>query len=89
MAGRSDLIASLWRDPRIHNRRCRCGRWIIDTGRERILVDRSGARPGAGGGVTRTTFQIAPEQALVSELGETGAQRPAISSEWSSPILHG
>jgi hypothetical protein len=31
--------------------------WIIETGTERILVD-AGARPGAGGGVTRTTFQI-------------------------------
>ena len=45
--------------------------WIVETGTERILVD-AGARPGAGGGVTRTTFQISPEQALVPELARRG-----------------
>ena len=45
--------------------------WIVDTGAERILVD-AGARPGAGGGVTRTTFEIAPDQSLVAELARRG-----------------
>jgi glyoxylase-like metal-dependent hydrolase (beta-lactamase superfamily II) len=45
--------------------------WIVETGKERILID-AGARPGAGGGVTRTTFQISPDQGLVPELARRG-----------------
>jgi N-acyl homoserine lactone hydrolase len=64
------LIASLWRDPRF-TQPLPMWAWIIDTGRERILVD-TGARPGATGGVTRTTFQIAPEEALLGQLARQG-----------------
>jgi N-acyl homoserine lactone hydrolase len=64
------LIARLWRDERF-TQPLPMWAWIIDTGSERILVD-AGARPGAGGGVTRTAFHIAPEQALVSELARQG-----------------
>ena len=45
--------------------------WIIETGTERILVD-TGARPGAGGGPTRTRFDIAADQGLVPELARRG-----------------
>jgi glyoxylase-like metal-dependent hydrolase (beta-lactamase superfamily II) len=64
------LIASLWRDPRF-TPPLPMWAWIIETGTERILVD-TGARPGATGGVTRTAFQIAPEQTLVAELARQG-----------------
>jgi len=64
------LIASLWRDPRF-TQPLPMWAWIIDTGRERILVD-TGARLGATGGVTRTTFQIAPEQTLLAQLARQG-----------------
>lgn len=68
--GSFGLIASLWRDPRFTTP-LPMWAWIIETGTERILVD-AGARPGAGGGVTRTRFQISPEQALVAELAQRG-----------------
>lgn len=45
--------------------------WIIETGTERILVD-AGGRPGMGGGVTRTRFDIAPDHALVPALAQRG-----------------
>lgn len=45
--------------------------WIIETGKELILID-AGGRPGASGGVTRTRFHISPEQALVPELARRG-----------------
>jgi len=64
------LIRDLWRDPDF-TRPLPMWAWIVDTGTERILID-AGARPGAGGGVTRTTFQISPEQALVPELARCG-----------------
>jgi glyoxylase-like metal-dependent hydrolase (beta-lactamase superfamily II) len=64
------LIRSLWRDPRF-TQPLPMWAWIVETGTERILID-AGARPGAGGGVTRTKFQISPEQALVPELARLG-----------------
>jgi len=66
------LIRDLWRDPAF-TRPLPMWAWIVETGTERILID-AGARPGAGGGVTRTSFQIAPEQALVSELAQRGLE---------------
>ena len=36
-----------------------------------FLVD-AGGRPGMGGGVTRTRFDIAPDQALVPALAQRG-----------------
>lgn len=45
--------------------------WIIETGTERILID-TGSRPGAGGGVTRTRFTLAPGQELAAELRRNG-----------------
>jgi len=45
--------------------------WVIETGTERILID-AGGRPGVGGGVTRTKFRIAPDQALVPQLARRG-----------------
>jgi len=41
--------------------------WILETANERILID-AGGRPGLGGGVTRTRFNVAAEQALECEL---------------------
>jgi N-acyl homoserine lactone hydrolase len=41
--------------------------WIVETDHERILID-AGAAPGAGGGPTRTKFEVAPNQTLVDEL---------------------
>jgi len=64
------LIKSLWRDQRF-TPPLPMWAWIVDTGRERILID-AGGRPGATGGVTRTTFQIAADQALVCELARHG-----------------
>jgi N-acyl homoserine lactone hydrolase len=45
--------------------------WIIETPSELILID-CGARPDTTGGVTRTRFSIAPEQALVPMLARLG-----------------
>ena len=45
--------------------------WIIETNEERILID-AGAAPGASGGVTRTRFDIAPNQTLADELARVG-----------------
>ena len=45
--------------------------WIIETGTERILID-AGSRRGAGGGVTRTRFTMAPGQDLGAELARKG-----------------
>jgi N-acyl homoserine lactone hydrolase len=64
------LIRALWRDPE-WTRPLPMWSWIIETPNERILVD-AGARPGAGGGITKTRFQIAPEQTLVQELARRG-----------------
>src|SRR5262245_21347828 len=64
------LIRSLWCDPRFTDP-LPMWAWIVGTGTERILID-AGARPGAGGGVTRTTFQISPDRALVQELARRG-----------------
>lgn len=64
------LIRSLWRDPRFTDP-LPMWAWIVETGTERILID-AGARPGAGGGVTRTTFQISPEQSLDRQLARRG-----------------
>jgi len=64
------LIRSLWRDDRF-TQPLPMWAWIVDTGDERILID-AGARPGASGGVTRTSFEISPEQTLVAELARCG-----------------
>jgi len=64
------LIRSLWRDDRF-TQPLPMWAWIVDTGDERILID-AGARPGASGGVTRTSFEISPEQTLVAELALCG-----------------
>lgn len=45
--------------------------WILETGAERILIDAS-SRRGAGGGVTRTRFTMAPGQDLGAELARKG-----------------
>src|SRR5438270_11892524 len=45
--------------------------WIVETHQERILIDAGGA-PGATGGVTKTRFDIAPDQTLVNELARLG-----------------
>ena len=64
------LIRALGRDPR-WTEPLPMWSWIIETGAERILVDASG-RPGLGGGPTRTSFHISPDQALVPELARRG-----------------
>ena len=68
--GSFGLINSLRRDSRF-TRPLPMWAWIVDTGTEKILVD-AGARPGSSGGVTRTRFQVSPEQALVPELARRG-----------------
>jgi hypothetical protein len=60
------LIRRLWRDPHF-TQPLPMWAWIVDTGTERVLID-AGARPGAGGGVTRTTFQISPDRTRAPRL---------------------
>jgi len=64
------LIRSLWRDDRF-TERLPMWAWIVETGTERILID-AGGRPGSTGGVTRTKFQIQPEEALLQQLALRG-----------------
>jgi len=64
------LIRALRRDPR-WTAPLPMWSWIIETGTERILID-AGGRPGLGGGPTRTSFHISPDQALVPELARRG-----------------
>ena len=80
------LIRALWRDERF-TRPLPMWSWIIETGNELILVD-AGARPGATGGVTRTRFNISPEQALVPELARRGF-KPADFDRVLLTHLHG
>lgn len=80
------LMRALWRDPRF-TRPLPMWSWIIETGNELILVD-TGARPGTTGGVTRTRFNIAPDQALVPELARRGF-KPADFDRVLLTHLHG
>lgn len=80
------LIRALWGDERF-TRPLPMWSWIIETGNERILVD-AGARPGATGGVTRTRFDIPPEQALVAKLARRGF-KPADFDRVLLTHLHG
>jgi N-acyl homoserine lactone hydrolase len=80
------LIRALWRDPR-WTAPLPMWSWIIETASELILVD-AGARPGATGGVTRTRFQISPEQALVPQLARLGF-KPADFDRVLLTHLHG
>jgi N-acyl homoserine lactone hydrolase len=68
--GSLGLIASLWRDPAF-TRPLPMWAWVVETGTQKILID-AGARPGASGGVTRTRFEISPDQTLVAELARRG-----------------
>ncbi|HKR08071.1 MAG TPA: N-acyl homoserine lactonase family protein [Gemmatimonadaceae bacterium] len=61
--------------------------WIIETASELILID-AGARPGASGGVTRTRFEIAEDEALVVQLEERGL-KPADFDRVLLTHLHG
>ena len=61
--------------------------WIIETGSERILID-AGARLGAGGGLTRTRFNVAPGQELGDELARQGL-RPGDVDRVLLTHLHG
>ena len=80
------LIRSLWRDARF-TAPLPMWAWIVETGTERILID-AGARAGSSGGVTRTRFEISPEQALVPELARRGLQ-PADFDRVVLTHLHG
>jgi N-acyl homoserine lactone hydrolase len=84
--GSLGLIASLWRDSRFTGP-LPMWAWIVETGTQRILID-AGARPGSSGGVTRTSFQISPEQALVPELARRGLE-PADFDRVVLTHLHG
>src|SRR4051812_987060 len=64
--GTLGLILALTRDPAF-TPSLPMWSWIVETSDERILID-AGAAPGAGGGPTRTRFEIAPNQTLVDEL---------------------
>src|SRR4051812_29725170 len=48
--------------------------WIIEAANERILID-SGGSPGTTGGLTRTRFNIAPNQSLACELARLNLRR--------------
>ena len=80
------LICALWGDSQF-TPPLPMWSWIIETGSELILVD-TGARPGATGGVTRTRFNISPEQALVLELARRGF-KPADFDRVLLTHLHG
>ena len=80
------LIRDLWRDPRFTGP-LPMWSWIIETQNELLLVD-AGARPGATGGVTRTEFDITPEEALVPQLAQLGFQ-PADFDRVVLTHLHG
>jgi glyoxylase-like metal-dependent hydrolase (beta-lactamase superfamily II) len=80
------LIRALWRDARWTGP-LPMWSWIIETATERILVD-AGARPGAGGGVTRTRFDISADQALVAILARRGL-KPADFDRVLLTHLHG
>ena len=80
------LIRALWRDPRF-TAPLPMWSWIIETPTELILID-AGGRPGTTGGVTRTRFNISPDQALVPELGRLGF-RPADFDRVLLTHLHG
>src|SRR3954468_13360383 len=70
--GSLGLILALARDPEF-TPSLPMWSWIIETGDERILID-AGAAPGAGGGPTRTKFEVAPDQILVHELARQGLE---------------
>ena len=64
------LIRDLFRDPD-YTPPLPMWAWIVETGRERILID-AGMRRGGGGGVTRTKFTMGPDQDLAGELARAG-----------------
>jgi N-acyl homoserine lactone hydrolase len=66
------LIRDLWRDPGFTGP-LPMWSWVIETDNELILVD-AGGRPGATGGVTRTAFDISPDEALIPQLARRGYQ---------------
>ena len=80
------LIRALWRDARF-TAPLPMWSWIIETPTELILID-AGARPGTTGGVTRTRFDISPDQALVPELARRGF-KPADFDRVLLTHLHG
>ena len=80
------LIGRLMRDPRF-TPPLPMWAWIIETGRERILID-TGMRRGGGGGVTRTKFTMGPDEDLAGELAGKGF-RPADFDRVLMTHLHG
>ena len=64
------LIRALWRDPDFTGP-LPMWSWIIETPNELLLID-CGGRTDTTGGVTRTRFRIAPDQALVPGLARLG-----------------
>ncbi|HSQ33074.1 MAG TPA: MBL fold metallo-hydrolase [Gemmatimonadaceae bacterium] len=84
--GSLGLIRSLWRDDRF-TEPLPMWAWIVETGTERILID-AGGRPGSTGGVTRTKFQIQPEEALLQQLALRGL-KPADFDRVVLTHLHG
>jgi glyoxylase-like metal-dependent hydrolase (beta-lactamase superfamily II) len=80
------LIRALWGDPRWTGP-LPMWAWIVQTGSERILID-TGARPGATGGVTRTAFDVPPDQALMRKLARRGL-RPIDFDRVLLTHLHG
>lgn len=80
------LILALRRDPAL-TPPLPMWAWVIETGKERILID-AGGRSGMNGGVTATQFQITPEQNLVPELARLGI-RPADIDRVLVTHLHG
>ena len=64
------LIRDLWRDSRF-TAPLPMWAWIVETPSELLLID-CGARPDTTGGVTRTRFSIAPDEALVPQLARLG-----------------
>jgi len=80
------LILALRRDPAL-TPPLPMWAWVIETDKERILID-TGGRSGLNGGVTGTRFQITPEQNLVPELARHGI-RPGDIDRVLLTHLHG
>jgi glyoxylase-like metal-dependent hydrolase (beta-lactamase superfamily II) len=61
--------------------------WVIETGKERLLID-AGGRSGMNGGITGTQFHITAEHDLVPELARHGV-RPENIDRVLMTHLHG
>lgn len=80
------LILALRRDPEL-TPHLPMWAWVIETGKERFLID-AGGRSGMNGSVTGTQFHITPEQNLLPTLARHGI-RPGDIDRVLMTHLHG